>query len=299
MRKEKTSNKERTFGLYNLAVERIEKCEKVRKGIIPFPIIFESLCRSFSITKKEAWEIVKLLKDRSMVDAIGGSIVKGTIMFGPPGCGKTYLAKAMATECGMPMISAVGSEFVAMFMGQGAARMKALFKQARNIAKIEGGCIIFIDEIDLLRLQRGNGNNELLSEFLSAMSGVLSKDSGAQVILLAATNRPEHLDKALRRRGRFGKIIHFELPTLAERKAFFVQKLEPLILDLSKIDIDKLAQETEDKTYEELSTMTNAAFQKTKLRGEPLTQNIWKKASTKKFVISSPAISICRTKNKS
>lgn len=98
--------------------------------------------------KKEAWEIVQFLKDRKLLKVIGGNIIKGTLLVGGPGCGKTYLAKAIATEAGIPFLSAVGSEFVAMFVGLGASRMKALFKEARKMAKLEGGCIIFIDEID-------------------------------------------------------------------------------------------------------------------------------------------------------
>ena len=104
--------------------------------------------------KEEAWEIVKLLKDRNLLKAIGGKIVKGVIMIGPPGCGKTYLAKAMATEAGFPFMSAMGSDLVGIYVGEGARKMKDIFKEARELAKAEGGCIVFFDEIDTFATHR-------------------------------------------------------------------------------------------------------------------------------------------------
>ncbi len=199
--------------------------------------------------KQEALEVVKLITDRAQLQRIGGKILKGIIMLGPPGCGKTYLAKAIATEAELPFIAMSGSEFIEMFVGVGAGRIRSLFKQARQLAELEGGCIIFIDEIDAVGAQRsvdrGFGgqteSNTTLNQLLVEMDGLKEKD--LNVVLIGATNAPESfLDQALLRPGRFDRKIYVDLPGLEDREKLFEYYLKKVKYDQGNIRIDKLAR---------------------------------------------------------
>ena len=194
--------------------------------------------------KQEIQEIVEFLKNPQKYTDLGGKIPKGALLVGPPGTGKTLLAKAVAGEAGVPFFSMSGSDFVEMFVGVGASRVRDLFAQAKQ----NSPCIIFIDEIDAVGRARSKnpamgGNDErenTLNALLTEMDG-FGTNSG--VIILAATNRADMLDSALLRAGRFDRQIHVDLPDLNERKEVFQVHLKPIKTDQS-VDIDFLARQT-------------------------------------------------------
>ncbi len=201
-------------------------------------------------SKQEAMEVMRLITDRAHLQRIGGQILRGILMIGPPGCGKTYLAKAIATEANLPFIAMSGSEFIEMFVGVGASRIRKLFKQARQLAYTEGGCIIFIDELDAVGAQRavdrGFGgqteSNTTLNQLLIEMDGMKEKD--CNVVVIGATNAPEgFLDAALLRPGRFDRKIYIDLPNLEEREKLFEYYLKDVKCDTS-IDRTRLARLT-------------------------------------------------------
>ena len=218
----------------------------------------------FENAKKEAMEVVDIIKDSSRVKKIGGKLVKGILLMGPPGCGKTLLAKAIATEAKMPFISIAGSEFVEVFVGVGASRVRKLFKQARKLAYTEGSCIIFIDEIDVIGRGRtfsymggGEETNSTQNQLLVEMDGLESADQN--IIVIAATNANESvLDKALLRPGRFDRKIQITLPTLEEREDIFKYYLKKVKAG-NDIDIRKLASYAKFKSPAEIENIVKEA----------------------------------------
>jgi cell division protease FtsH len=209
--------------------------------------------------KVEIMEIVDFLKNPKKYTNLGGKIPKGALLVGPPGTGKTLLAKAVAGEAGVPFFSLSGSDFVEMFVGVGASRVRDLFKQAKEKAP----CIIFIDEIDAVGRARGRnmvqgGNDErenTLNQLLTEMDG-FSTDSG--VIILAATNRPDILDAALLRPGRFDRQISIDKPDLAGRAEIFKVHLKPLKLN-ADVNADRLSTQTAGFAGAEIANVCNEA----------------------------------------
>ncbi|MCX7862191.1 MAG: ATP-dependent zinc metalloprotease FtsH [Bacteroidales bacterium] len=209
--------------------------------------------------KIELQEIVEFLKNPKKYTELGGKIPKGALLIGPPGTGKTLLAKAVAGEANVPFFSISGSDFVEMFVGVGASRVRDLFRQAKEKAP----CIVFIDEIDAVGRARGRNPNfgandereNTLNQLLTEMDGF---DSNSGVIILAATNRADMLDKALVRAGRFDRQIHVELPELKEREEIFKVHLRPLKYDPS-LDISFLAKQTPGFSGADIANICNEA----------------------------------------
>jgi len=209
--------------------------------------------------KEEVEEIVSFLKSPQRYTELGGKIPKGALLVGPPGTGKTLLAKAVAGEANVPFFSLSGSDFVEMFVGVGASRVRDLFRQAKEKAP----CIVFIDEIDAIGRARGrnanmNTNDErenTLNQLLTEMDGF---GSNSGVIILAATNRADILDKALLRAGRFDRQIYVELPDLNERKEIFGVHLRPIKIDTS-VDPEFLARQTPGFSGADIANVCNEA----------------------------------------
>lgn len=209
--------------------------------------------------KTEVMEIVDFLKNPKKYTNLGGKIPKGALLIGPPGTGKTMLAKAVAGEANVPFFSISGSDFVEMFVGVGASRVRDLFKQAKEKAP----CIVFIDEIDAVGRARGRnanfGSNDerenTLNQLLTEMDGF---GTNMGVIILAATNRADILDRALMRAGRFDRQIHVELPDLVEREAIFKVHLRPIKLEKS-FDIAFMAKQTPGFSGADIANVCNEA----------------------------------------
>nr|WP_313966795.1 ATP-dependent zinc metalloprotease FtsH [uncultured Porphyromonas sp.] len=209
--------------------------------------------------KVEVEEIVHFLKNPAKYTQLGGKIPKGALLVGPPGTGKTLLAKAVAGEAHVPFFSLAGSDFVEMFVGVGASRVRDLFQKAKEKAP----CIIFIDEIDAVGRARGKNNNlggndereNTLNQLLTEMDG-FGTNSG--IIVLAATNRADILDSALLRAGRFDRQIYVDLPDVHDRKEIFLVHLRPLKID-DTVDVDLLARRTPGFSGADIANICNEA----------------------------------------
>ncbi|MCI7399029.1 MAG: ATP-dependent zinc metalloprotease FtsH [Prevotella sp.] len=241
-------------GIFNVGKSRAKMYEKGN----PTNVTFKDVAGQAG-AKQEVQEIVDFLKNPGKYTELGGKIPKGALLVGPPGTGKTLLAKAVAGEAGVPFFSMSGSDFVEMFVGVGASRVRDLFRQAKE----KSPCIIFIDEIDAVGRARSKnpamgGNDErenTLNALLTEMDG-FGTNSG--VIILAATNRADMLDSALMRAGRFDRQIHVDLPDLNERKAIFQVHLKPVKTDES-LDIDFLSRQTPGFSGADIANVCNEA----------------------------------------
>ena len=241
-------------GVFNVGKARAQIFDQTNRVNVNFNDV-----AGLSEAKQEVEEIVSFLKDPGKYTNLGGKIPKGALLVGPPGTGKTLLAKAVAGEANVPFFSLSGSDFVEMFVGVGASRVRDLFRQAKEKAP----CIVFIDEIDAIGRARGknpnmNSNDErenTLNQLLTEMDG-FGTNSG--VIILAATNRADILDKALLRAGRFDRQINVDLPDLRDRKEIFLVHLRPLKLDNS-VDPDFLARQTPGFSGADIANVCNEA----------------------------------------
>ena len=241
-------------GVFNVGKSKAQLFEKGSANRVTFKDVAGQ-----AEAKQEVQEIVDFLKKPQKYTELGGKIPKGALLVGPPGTGKTLLAKAVAGVADVPFFSISGSDFVEMFVGVGASRVRDLFRQAKE----KSPCIIFIDEIDAVGRARGKnpsmgGNDErenTLNQLLTEMDGF---GSNSGVIILAATNRVDILDKALLRAGRFDRQIHVDLPDLNERKEVFGVHLRPIKID-STVDVDLLARQTPGFSGADIANVCNEA----------------------------------------
>src|SRR5947199_359262 len=240
-------------GIFSIGKSKAQLFDKGTKVNITFADV-----AGLDEAKVEVMEIVDFLKNPKKYTSLGGKIPKGALLVGPPGTGKTLLAKAMAGEAQVPFFSMSGSDFVELFVGVGASRVRDVFKQAREKAP----CIVFIDEIDAIGRARGKNvvmsNDErenTLNQLLVEMDG-FSGDSG--IIVLAATNRPDVLDTALLRPGRFDRQISIDIPDVKGREKIFDVHLVPIKISQT-LDVHKLAEQTPGFAGADIANVCNEA----------------------------------------
>jgi cell division protease FtsH len=240
-------------GIFNIGKSKASLYEKGQKVSITFEDV-----AGLEGAKEEVYEVVDFLKNPKKYTSLGAKIPKGVLLVGPPGTGKTLLAKAVAGEAQVPFFSLSGSDFVEMFVGVGASRVRDLFKQAREKAP----CIIFIDEIDAVGRSRGKGMMQSNDERESTLNQLLVEMDGfsgdKSIILMAATNRPDVLDSALLRPGRFDRQIYVDLPEVREREQIFKVHLKPLVLDPS-VEVGFLAKQTPGFSGADIANICNEA----------------------------------------
>jgi len=236
--------------------------------------------------KEELRPLVEYIKNNARFNRIGIGAEKGILFAGKPGTGKSFVAEALAGEIAKALQEEGASPDTFRFIPFEASEVFDIIQEKGvtdgvdaifSFAMKNAPCIVFIDEPDLMGLQR-TANKELLSKILNVMNGFLSNNLSEDIILLAATNRPDNLDPALLRAGRFGKIIHFEYPNFETRKQYLIRRLNPIVADINEFDIEKLAKETKSTTLEGLKSMIRKAFQETKIKGNSLTQEALEKA---------------------
>ncbi|CAK9074063.1 unnamed protein product [Durusdinium trenchii] len=219
-------------------------------------------------SKLQVKEVVEMLRSPSRYAALGASVPRGVLLAGPPGSGKTLLARACAAEAGVAFLNVAATEFVELFVGRGAARVRQLFERARKMAP----CIVFIDEIDALRarsndpLRLGGGNQEAestLNQLLTCMDGLVTRESGRPVVVIAATNRPEVLDEALLRPGRFDRVVQVDLPDAEGRldilKVHLRLRQVPLATEVNEQSLSEIAARCEGFPGAALEAMVNEA----------------------------------------
>lgn len=231
--------------------------------------------------KKDLKPLIEYIKNSARFERVGIGPEKGYVFVGKPGTGKSFMAEALAGQIAKELEDNNGVRTSFKFIPFEASQIYEIIKTRgvsdgidaiMSYAKQNAPCIVFIDEIDLLGLQR-TSDPELLSKLLNAISGFLSNNISENIIMLVATNKPDNLDPALLRRGRLGKIIHFEYPTSEARRDYIEKKLNPIVTDLKDFDINKLARETDGCTFEAIQSVIRKAFQETKINGGCLDQN--------------------------